>query len=726
MSIRIGNTSGTTSERLHLLTTQPDSVFIASCNISNIPTNIVFNNTSRLGNSNNTFYFSECNNPYLVFSSNAFVMYTDLTTSNIQAYGNAKITSNITADSFNAKNISTCNILASNVHSSFVDTSNVSFMNSNIITFNKQSNSNAMKIAADTTISGSLYLDYIHATTGYITNLVQGVTSLSAISLVASNNGPNMINISNSSNTDYTNNLLNVSIDNSPSFIINSMGYVGVNTDSPQANVHFVSPGATATSNNIFAVTSAANACNAFVIDPNANVGIGTTSNFTNPLTLYSSNGSAPIIGIYSSNTPIISATNNNVSALYVSQEGNVLIGNGVYDSRYALNVQGATTTTSLITNSFYAANTANPISFHAASLSNLTSVSTISILSSSASLASVTSVSTTSSNINVPGALLINSSSAKFTMPSVLYTSPQIVMGNQNDALNTATELGGTLFIRAPNVSSGQLSSALTIVGNDNGYNIVNLVAKQPALYIGSTLDSASLTVPTYKSGIGIDRAGFYISYTNTPSAQILNTQRQIQINSSFITLASSVQIATTNTASTSQGYMGVNLPNSSPPLHALHLDGGMWIQSSNVFPASATTAPLFCIDESTGNVGIRTNVPQRTLHVQGAIYAQSVETNLPVATASDAKLKKNLEPISDALEKVKALTGYTYTRRDTGTRETGLVAQDVQKILPEAVCESETLGVYYGNLAGLFVEAIKAMSDRITALENQLESLK
>ena len=63
--------------------------------------------------------------------------------------------------------------------------------------------------------------------------------------------------------------------------------------------------------------------------------------------------------------------------------------------------------------------------------------------------------------------------------------------------------------------------------------------------------------------------------------------------------------------------------------------------------------------------------------------------------------------------------LTGYTYTRTDSGERQTGLIAQDVQKVLPEAVVDGEHLSLAYGNLVGLLVEAIKELRAEVAALK-------
>ena len=90
-------------------------------------------------------------------------------------------------------------------------------------------------------------------------------------------------------------------------------------------------------------------------------------------------------------------------------------------------------------------------------------------------------------------------------------------------------------------------------------------------------------------------------------------------------------------------------------------------------------------------------------------------------VTAYSDIKLKENLEIIPNAIESVYKLTGYTFDRKDTGDRQTGLIAQDVLSVLPEAVEEHNgTLTVAYGNLVGLLVEAIKDLKDEIEELKN------
>jgi hypothetical protein len=98
-------------------------------------------------------------------------------------------------------------------------------------------------------------------------------------------------------------------------------------------------------------------------------------------------------------------------------------------------------------------------------------------------------------------------------------------------------------------------------------------------------------------------------------------------------------------------------------------------------------------------------------------------------VTAYSDIRRKKDLVKLDNALGKVEQLTGYTYTSKTDNKRYTGLIAQDVQKVLPEAVHKEELdghLSLAYGNMAGLFVEAIKELTRKNEILEARLNAIE
>ena len=105
----------------------------------------------------------------------------------------------------------------------------------------------------------------------------------------------------------------------------------------------------------------------------------------------------------------------------------------------------------------------------------------------------------------------------------------------------------------------------------------------------------------------------------------------------------------------------------------------------------------------------------------LSGATFSGTV-TAPNFVSSSDARLKTNVTPISEALQKVQALTGVTYNMIEGGSREIGLIAQDVQAVAPEAVIEAEgVLRLAYGNLVGLLVEAIKDLSAEVEQLKGK-----
>jgi hypothetical protein len=85
---------------------------------------------------------------------------------------------------------------------------------------------------------------------------------------------------------------------------------------------------------------------------------------------------------------------------------------------------------------------------------------------------------------------------------------------------------------------------------------------------------------------------------------------------------------------------------------------------------------------------------------------------------SSSDRRLKTDIETIGDALSLVRDLRGVRYVMG--GQPGIGVIAQEVEPILPEIVSEADGLKrVAYGNLAGLLIEAIKVLADEIDHLK-------
>jgi hypothetical protein len=100
-------------------------------------------------------------------------------------------------------------------------------------------------------------------------------------------------------------------------------------------------------------------------------------------------------------------------------------------------------------------------------------------------------------------------------------------------------------------------------------------------------------------------------------------------------------------------------------------------------------------------------------------------------ITAFSDIRVKKDIEVITGALSKVEAVRGVTFTRIDelhAGQRQTGVIAQELELVLPEAVRESENgmKTVNYGATVGLLIEAIKELSAQNKLLVARIEALE
>lgn len=157
----------------------------------------------------------------------------------------------------------------------------------------------------------------------------------------------------------------------------------------------------------------------------------------------------------------------------------------------------------------------------------------------------------------------------------------------------------------------------------------------------------------------------------------------------------------------------------------------------ASNVFKAVRWgydwVAGLDVVRFNTGACEARFNVRGAIYSFNEAGYASCVQW----VSTSDIRLKANLKEIKSAREKVKSIKGYTYFKRSNlyedehsvYSEEAGVIAQDVQTVLPEAVykvSDSEYLGVSYGGVTALLVNAFNEMSDQVDKQQEEIETLK
>tara|TARA_Y100000389_G_C17461604_1_gene522169 strand:- start:2794 stop:3999 length:1206 start_codon:yes stop_codon:yes gene_type:complete len=109
-------------------------------------------------------------------------------------------------------------------------------------------------------------------------------------------------------------------------------------------------------------------------------------------------------------------------------------------------------------------------------------------------------------------------------------------------------------------------------------------------------------------------------------------------------------------------------------------------------------------------------------TLHADGAITSNADITAFN--SASDRKLKENIERIDNALDKVGTLAGYTFNYKGREEKMSGLMADEVEAVLPEVVYnfDGDLKAIRYGNMMGLIIEAINELKSDIDELKEKI----
>ena len=97
-------------------------------------------------------------------------------------------------------------------------------------------------------------------------------------------------------------------------------------------------------------------------------------------------------------------------------------------------------------------------------------------------------------------------------------------------------------------------------------------------------------------------------------------------------------------------------------------------------------------------------------------------------VTANSDERLKTNIKTIENGLDKVLQLRGVEYDRTDIEKHQIGVIAQEVEKVIPDVVSENQDgiKAVAYGNLVAVLIEAVKDLKGEITELRAELDELK
>ena len=306
---------------------------------------------------------------------------------------------------------------------------------------------------------------------------------------------------------------------------------------------------------------------------------------------------------------------------------------------------------------------------------------------------------------------------SANIDLPGVNAAGNQDTTGNAATATALATTrsiaLGGDLSGSANFNGTSDITISATIANN-----AVALGTDTTGNYAASVAAGSGISV----TGSAGESTAYTVAHSDTSSLSgaSSNSGRTYIQNLTVDGFGHVTAIATatetvTNTNTTYSAGSGLDLSGTTFSVEADLRDGITHVgRDSNDYIAINTTSIDFVLD---GNTDVRIE-NDGDLHADGNVIAYST-------TISDQRLKHDIEKIDSALDKVEQLNGYTFSYNKDGKRSAGVIAQEVEKVLPSAV-ENKSLvfhgeegveykTVQYDQLHGLLIEAIKELKEKL-----------
>ena len=343
------------------------------------------------------------------------------------------------------------------------------------------------------------------------------------------------------------------------------------------------------------------------------------------------------------------------------------------------------------------------------------------------------------------------NSSNTKFSTSGGLITGDTSITGNLTISGNFSTvntsviQVTDSMIALAVNNSTDIVD--IGFYGHYTNANTVNVHtglvrdASNKIYYLfdelvgepGSTIDFANSRIATVNANIiseSVTVSGFNIlNYTTSAynQANLASTTAQSafnQANTANTTAQAGFDKA--NTDFTDISIAGGTFGNTTTiPTVTVAANGRISSISSVSFTAGASLAddtstnanyfPIF----ATANTGTPT-----TIYVSSSklLYNPSsgTITVVDLNTTSDIKYKENVEPIESAINIIKNVDGITFNWKETGSKSYGVVAQELEKVLPELVHNTERgLSVSYLPLIAILIEAVKEQQKQIDELK-------
>ena len=385
--------------------------------------------------------------------------------------------------------------------------------------------------------------------------------------------------------------------------------------------------------------------------------------------------------------------------------------------------------------------------------ITNLTGTAgTITTLNStSGTITNLTGTAATIGTVKIVSGIITATSGVVTYFGDGSYLTGTASSPNLQTVLNTGNTSSTGINVTGVITATSFVGSGANLTGIANTANIVSTAITTGILNVGTglTLSSSGINVTgviTATSFVGA------LTGTATSTTNIPNLTGAITSVNTTTSLGSftSLQLST---ALTDETGSGANVFATSPTLvtpalgsataTSIVVGSGVTINTSGINVTGVVTATSF-VGNGSGLTGAGSTVfidtttnqeffPLFTATTSGTITASGITTSkltyntstgamtaVDFNSTSDINLKENIHTVGNALEITEQLRGVSFDWKETGRSSYGVIAQELEEVLPELVKQGEVKSVNYNGIIGVLIEAIKELKKEVEDLKN------
>jgi len=305
------------------------------------------------------------------------------------------------------------------------------------------------------------------------------------------------------------------------------------------------------------------------------------------------------------------------------------------------------------------------------------------------------------------------NISAGQFISTVTSGTAPLVVLSDTQ-----VTNLNAS-FLRGKVPPSGD------IIGTTDTQTLTNKSLTSPIIN-GGSFSSAGIAFSGSTSGSTVLQASSVASGVLTlPAANdtlVGRTTTDTLTNKTLAAGSNTITGLTNTNLSGTAGITNANLANST--ISGIELGGSLNALSFSGYLTSAgsyngSTARTV----SVGGTSVNTGNTLVARDISGDFTAGTI-TATDFNSTSDINLKENIKTVDNSLETISLLRGVSFDWKETGRGSYGVIAQELEQILPNLVKDGEVKSVNYNGLVGVLIEAVKELSNEIKELKKILNS--